>query len=217
MTFDSSRAFLHIPKTGGQSLAKVVPVSTTKAMRMHIPSSCIREPVKLFSVIRDPVDRIYSLFRYSTALDLELFLQDIADPIEWRPDSYSSSRAWIKSKKRIEDNDYSNENNDTFLHCVDQLNVDWFEQRKPTGLLTSMLDLGVPGHVVANQWDYIENSNGHDIELISFHEIKKSDGVPCRNTGTYTREQKDKDLTPSIVNSIRKLCHKDYEHLSAYF
>lgn len=215
MNLDQSRAFLHIPKTGGQSLARLAAVSTTKTMRMHIPASSIAEPVNLISVVRDPVDRIYSLFRYTRALDLGLFLQDLADPIEWKGDGLKTTVE--QSEKRIAEDNYSDQNNDRFVRQLDQLNKKWFVDNKPTGLLTSMQDLGVPGHVVANQWSYIDNSIGHDIKLVSFEELKKSSKVKHHNRGSYSTERKEKDLTDSLVNSIKKLCSKDYEHLSAYF
>ena len=215
MKLDSSRAFLHIPKTGGQSIARLAAVSTTKVMRMHIPASSIAEPVDLISVVRNPVDRIYSLFQYTRALDLELFLEDLADPIEWKGDGLKATVE--RSKKRITEDNYSDQNNDRFVRQLDQLNTKWFVDGKPTGLLTSMQDLGVPGHVVPNQWSYIDNSVGHDIKLVSFEELKKSSKVEHRNKGCYSIEQKEKDLTDSVISSIKKLCSKDYENLSAYF
>lgn len=211
---ENDRGFLHIPKTGGQSFAQLMERSTTQTMQMHIPSSCLLEPVKLLSVIRDPVDRIYSLFRYTNAFDFDLFLADIADPLQWEPEERRSKNPCVsRSSRRLE----AGGAQDPFIRQLDQLNVDWFITGNTPPLWTTMQGCGIPGHVVANQWDYIENTVGHDIKLISFEEMKKLSELPSRNIGKYSKEEKESELTPERIARIKELCHKDYENLSAYF
>jgi len=188
--------------------------STTQTMQMHIPSSCLLEPVRLLSVIRDPVDRIYSLFRYTNAFDFDLFLEDIADPLQWEPEERRSRNPCvIRSSRRLE----AGGAEDPFIRQLDQLNVDWFALGKTPPLWTTMQGCGIPGHVVANQWDYIDNTVGHDIKLISFEEMKKLSELPSKNIGNYSKTDKESELTPERISRIKELCHKDYENLSAYF
>lgn len=211
-------AFFHIPKTAGKTISNRVEDSTSRYLNFHIPSSLIEYPCELTTVIRDPVDRIYSLYRYSHMESFEDFLEKLAHPVKWIPRSihYEISSPY-ESFDRIEKNKYDlSKNSDLFIYCLDKLNVQWFIERNDPELLTLSKGFRVPGHVVANQWDYIENSVGHTFHFLTMKDVENF-RVPADNKGEYSEEDKNKDLTPEAIEKIQKLCHKDYEHLSSYF
>ena len=215
---DIKGAFFHIPKTAGKSISSHVEDSTSRYLNFHIPSSLIEYPCELTTVIRDPVDRIYSLYQYSYMISFEDFLEELANPIKWVPRSiHYETPAPYESLDRMTKNEYDlSKNSDLFIYCLDKLNLRWFIERNDPKLLTLSRGFRVPGHVVANQWDYIENSIGHTFHFLAMKDVDRL-RVPRLNCGDYTGKDKAKDLTPKAVKKIKELCYKDYEHLSAYF
>ena len=180
-------------------------------------------PCELTTVVRDPIDRIWSLFHYSRLENtLDEFLDMLESPIEW------IGREWISYAKKHRDSIleeleliYARPKcaRRDFNISVREVKLALLNEDTPSGLL-NFKDRGVvPGHVVANQWDYIDNSVGHSFDIISFEDAKsRFEGRRSMfNVGSYTTRDKESSLTPDIIKRIKQICHKDYENLSAYF
>lgn len=221
----TNRAFLHIPKTAGQSITKSIKVpSTGKTLSLHIPSSLLVKPCKLFTIVRHPYRRLYSMFSYIGAEDFDLFLDALENPVPFKVKEkrFTSPRLKEKAeeaKKRWDAQEYNDEFGN-FQYSLDKLSVEWFTNKKPIeGLQTFDINYRIPGHLVANQWDYIDNSVDHDIEIIKFRDWDKlkpylNKKLEHINRSSNTRKERKITLTPERKARIRKICHKDFANLN---
>ena len=265
--------FLNIPKTGGMSINSISGVRSTLESGAHVPANAIEFPTKFFTVVRNPVDRIYSLYKFSSYNDFDEFLDDLEDPVPLADKMNISSMLpgeLGKERKIIGDaiRSYMDRHPEKAEQVIDEITrrplsevtphlVTKFLNRSsafisrynnlningPTGfgrngnhhpddaralrhpvnslaipLLTQRGPISLPGHCVANQWDYIENDKGHKVKIFYFGDNELVDylGVselPHKNQSNYAISDKEYDLTTERIDRIQSICHKDYEYL----
>lgn len=219
------KAFLHIPKTGGRSIALSNDAFTANGVvGGHIPSRFLEEPCDLWTVVRDPVDRIYSMFQYCWRFDdsFDSFLDHLeSEPVVWEPKrKLNGRRERLRQKafQRLEANDYGQSNEDKVRRCIDKKIYKWFVEKQTDEVLIFKKLLNVPGVNLPTQWEYIQNDVGHDIEIVHFKDSKRiselaGGEIGHKNRGVYTSKEKKKDLTKSRIERIKMLCKADYDNI----
>lgn len=219
------KAFLHIPKTGGRSIALSHGAFTANGViGGHIPSRLLEEPCDLWTVVRDPVDRIYSMFQYCWRFDesFDSFLDHLeSEPVVWQATRKPGKRERMRLQalQRLESNDYGQSNEDKVRRCIDKKIHKWFVEKQTDEVRIFKKLLNVPGVNLPTQWEYIQNDVGHDIEIVHFKDSKRiaelaGGTIKHRNKGDYTSEEKKKDLTKTRIERIKMLCKADYDNIS---
>ncbi len=221
------RSFLHLPKTSGQSIARSRSVfSVNQVIGGHIPSSFLTEPCKLWTVVRDPVDRIYSLYQYCWRVDknFDNFLTHLeGERKQWVPkpeEEVNNLRRGLRdrSEARLRSDSYEDTEKGKVLRLMDAVMHRFYVEKDTSDVLIYPKLRNIPGINLPCQWDYINNDVGHNIEIVHFDDAERiaelaGSRTTHTNKGEYTEEEKAKDLTKQRVARIKKLCKADYDNI----
>lgn len=221
------KPFLHIPKTSGRSIVRNTGAfSVNGVIGGHIPSNFLKEPCQLWTVVRDPVDRIYSLYKYCWRVDnnFDNFLAHLeGERKQWFPKStkaVNSFRRDIRERAegRFTAGVYEDTEKGKVLRQMDALMHRFFVEGDTSDVHLYPKLRDVPGINLPCQWDYINNEAGHNIEIVHFNDDQRIAELaggprPHINKGDYTKEEKERELTKQRVARIKKLCKADYDNI----
>ncbi len=201
-------------------------------IRGHVPACHIQYPCKLWTVVRDPIDRLYSLYKFIDEYDtfgafLDYMEKDPVDFVVKESKNEDARSAELEKRRFYQDNvdrlegpeRYDGESNfDRARLSMDLLSKKWFLDKETAGVKTQPVKR-IPGINLRDQWEYIRNDVGHEIEVVKFTDRKRIEELAGKkltkhiNKGGYTPEEKEDELTSTIKSRIQSMCSVDYDNL----